>query len=632
MAERLETQEANNDLAISAILDGKKLAVPFPFVVLVAVVGIFVSVYHLYTGWFSGIAPVAQEWTTLHSLMILAILLFPLGRKSWRDKLNRWSLVDFLFILLLIVFTVRFFLTYESYYLGRYAHADDFDIIAGTITIIILLEIARRCLGLGLTVITAFFIVQGLISDRLPESIPLYGPPISWRTTIEFLYMQEWGLWNIPTKIVSQFVILFFIMVGIWKYTGVMDIVKYLALSLTGRYTGGPAKAAVLASALFGTIQGASVSNVVSSGSWTIPTMKGAGYKPHFAGAVEAVASSGGLITPPVMGLAAFLMADFLGLTYLEVMAAAIIPTLLFYCATFAAVHFQAKRDKLAGIDAAQIPKVLPVLAKSWFFILPLTMLIVFLLNGYSIGRSVMFCIIVLLLMVLLIAPLFRWISNRNRKLNFLRMLIPEEAPPSPRRFLMALEEGGRMAVSVGIVVGVVGLIIGTFWASGLGIRISELIISWSGGNLFVALIIMAVVALIIGMGVPFTAAYITLYMFAIPALIALGAPPLGAHFFALFWCLVSGITPPVAMTAYVAAGIAGASMMRTAWTALKIALPLYFIPFFLIYELGLLGQGPIVDILRIAATGIIGVICIASSTIGWMLRRANVPERFLLL
>ena len=625
-------EEDTSNSAVDAVITGRKLAVPRPLVVVVAALAIFVSIFHLYTAWFSAIPPVAHEWATLHMIMILAFLTFPLGRKSWLDKLNGWSIVDFLGIALLTLFTVRFYVTYEDYILIRYGNADSFDIFAGTVTIIILLELTRRCLGLPLSLVAIFLIFQGLVSDKFPEWVPFYGPPISWRTTVEFLYLQEWGLWNIPTKIVSYFIILFFVLVGIWKYTGVLGIVRDLATAVAGKFTGGPAKVAVIASAFFGTIQGSSVSNVVSSGSWTIPTMKATGYKPHFAGAVEAVASSGGLITPPVMGLAAFLMADFLGISYLEVMAAAIVPTLLFYGGTFGAVHFQAKRDGLVGMAPSQIPKLLPVLAKSWLFLMPLTTLIWFLLQGFSIARAVMWSIFLLILLVLVVAGIIRWVCRRTERVRPLLVFVPPEAPPSPRSLLLALEEGGRMAVTIGIAVGTVGLIIGTFWASGLGVRISELIVSWSGGNLFVALVIAAVVALVIGMGIPFTAAYITLYMFAIPALIDLGAPPIAAHFFALFWALVSGVTPPVAVTAYAAAGIAGSNMMRTAWSAMKIAIPLYFIPFFFVYEVALLGQAPILEVVRVAVTGLIGVFAISAGGAGWLLRCTNVIERFLML
>jgi TRAP transporter 4TM/12TM fusion protein len=618
--------------AVDAVITGRKLAAPRPLVVAIASLAILVSVFHLFTAWFSAIPPIAQEWATLHMIMILAFLAFPLGRKSWQDKLNGWSIVDFVGIALLILFTVRFYLTYEDYILIRYGKADDFDIFAGTVTIFIILELTRRCLGLPLTLVAVFLIFQGLVSDKFPDWVPFYGPPISWRTTIEFLYLQEWGLWNIPTKIVSYFIILFFVLVGIWKYTGVLGIVRDLATSIAGKYTGGPAKVAVIASAFFGTIQGSSVSNVVASGSWTIPTMKTTGYKPHFAGAVEAVASSGGLITPPVMGLAAFLMADFLGISYLKVMAAAVVPTILFYAGTFGAVHFQAKRDGLVGLAPSEIPKFLPVLAKSWLFLLPIGTLILFLLQGFSIARAVIWSILILALLIMVVAGIIRWASRRSAKANSLLVFIPEEAPPSPRGVLLALEEGGQMAVTIGIAVGTVGLIIGTFWATGLGLRISELIVTWSGGDLFVGLVIAAVVALIIGMGIPFTAAYITLYMFAIPALIDLGAPPLAAHFFALFWALVSGITPPVAVTAYTAAGIAGSNMMRTAFTAVKIAIPLYFIPFFFVYDLALLGQAPFIEVLRVVATGLIGVFAISAGGAGWLLRNPNVIERILLL
>ena len=234
--------------------------------------------------------------------------------------------------------------------------------------------------------------------------------------------------------------------------------------------------------------------------------------------------------------------------------------------------------------------------------------------------------------MSIFISGAIRWLSGRARWARPLAVFIPEQAPPSPRGILLALEEGGQMAITIGIACGTVGLIIGTFWASGLGVRISELIVSWSGGDLFIALIIASVVALIIGMGIPFTAAYITLYMFAIPALISLGAPPMGAHFFTLFWCILSNITPPVALAAYGAAGVAGANMIKTAWTAMKIAIPLYLIPFFFIYDMSLLGQGTILEIIRVAFTGLIGVFAIGAGSSGWFLRMHSTVERVLFI
>lgn len=618
--------------AVEAVITGRKLPAPRLLVVVVAALSVMVAVFHLYTAWFSSMPPIAQEWTTLHMIMILAFLVFPLKRRSWRDKLNWWSTLDFLGIALLILFTIRFFLTYENYILVRHANADSFDVFAGTLTIIILLELTRRALGWSLTLVAAFFVVQGLISDRFPEWLPFYGPPLSWRTTIEFLYLQEWGLWSEPVKIVSSFIILFFVLVGLWTRTGVMGVIRDLSIAIAGKYAGGPAKAAVVASAMEGMIEGSALTNVVGSGSWTIPTMKSIGYKPHFAGAVEAVASSGGVITPPVMGIAAFLMADFLGLSYAKVMASAIVPALIFFAGTFGAVHFQAKKDGLLGLPSSQIPRWLPTLAKSWLFLLPLGVLVLFLMQGFSIGRAVMWSIILLLALVLLLCPVIRLLARLTPGARRLLTLVPDDAPPTPQALLLGLEEGGRMAASIGVAVGTVGLIIGTFWASGLGIRLSELIVSWSGGNLFVAAIVMAVVAIVIGMGVPITASYITLYMFAIPALIGIGAAPLAAHWFALWWATLSGITPPVALAAYAGAAIAGAGMVRTAVTAMRIAIPLYFIPFFFIYNMELLGQGPILEVVWVAFTGILGAVLISAGGAGWLLRQASSVERLLLM
>lgn len=590
----------------------------------VAALAVTVAVFHLYTAWFSDLLPLASLWVSLHSVMILALLVRPL--RGWR------VIIDYICIALLVVFTARFFIDYEYIILYGHTQAGTFDIIAGTLTIIIVLELTRRYLGWAIPILAAAFILEGLVSDKFPRSFFLYGPPISWKAMIEYMYLQEWGLWNIPMQVFSQFIVLFFVLVGVWQCSGIMDIVKNLALAVAGRFTGGPAKVAVVASAFFGTIQGSSVSNVVSSGSWTIPTMKSFGYRPKFAGAVEAVSSSGGLITPPVLGLAAFVMADFLGISYLKVMAVSIVPALLFYVGTFAAVHFEAKRAELPGLPPSQIPKLLPVLARSWLFLLPIAVLIFITLQGLDLGTAVAWSIIVLAFITMPFAGFLRWLTRRSPASRIIDYIFPNQAPPSPRAVLSAMENAGRMAIDVGMAVASAGLIIGAFWASGLGLILGELVVTWSGGNLFIGLVIAAFAGLIIGMGVPFTAAYILLYLIVIPALINMGAPPLAAHYFSLFWALISGITPPVAIAAYAAAGIAQAGMIATALTAMRIALPLYFLPFFFVYDTALLGQGPIAYVLLIAFTGCVGVTIIGAGTSGFLLRKANFIERILMM
>ncbi|MFC1905107.1 TRAP transporter permease, partial [Chloroflexota bacterium] len=415
-----------------------------------AVLCVTIAVYHFYTAWFSNLLPLVQLWISLHLVMIVALLSRPLGRGWWR-------ILDFVGIAGLLVFTVRFFVDYEFIILFGHAKADAFSMVAGTMTIIILIDLARRYLGWTIVILTIFIMLQGLVADKFPKGFFLYGPPITWRSIVEFEYLAEWGIWNIPVQVFSGFIVLFFVLVGVWRCAGVMDVVRDLALTIAGRYTGGPAKVAVIASAFFGTIQGASISNVVSSGSWTIPTMKATGYRPAFAGAVEAVASSGGLITPPVLGLAGFVMADFLNIPYLTIMAISIIPALLFYAGTLSAVHFEAKRAGLPGLPPSQIPRLLPVLARSWLFVLPIAVLILLLLQGFPIGTCVAWSVVALLIATIPVAGSIRWLTRRWHWLRPINHIFPETTPPKPQALLLALEDAGRMSINVGIAVATAG-------------------------------------------------------------------------------------------------------------------------------------------------------------------------------
>lgn len=313
---------------------------------------------------------------------------------------------------------------------------------------------------------------------------------------------------------------------------------------------------------------------------------------------------------PPVMGAAAFLIAEFMGISYFEVALAALIPAIFYFAAIFMMVHLEAKKLNLAGVPKSDLPTLRPILSKSWVFLMPVAILFYFMIIGYGLATSVMYCIIVL----------------------FALSMIKKETRSSPLTLLRAFERAANMAVTVGIAMACAGLLIGTFYLSGLGDMLARMIVTIAGNNLYIALIATAVVSLILGMGIPTTIVYVMVYMFAIPALIKMGANPLAANLFAFYYGIISTITPPVALTAFAAAALAGSPMMRTGWTASRLAIAGYVVPFMFVLAPSLVLQGPILDTILNSGTALIGIFCVAIAFEGWYLGRVNWLERTLYL
>jgi len=458
-----------------------------------------------------------------------------------------------------------------------------------------------------LPIVAIVALLYAVSGPYLPGMLAHPGFPIS--ELAPYMYLRTDGIFGVPLGVSASFIFLFVLFGAILNVSGAGQFFIDLALALTGRSRGGPAKAAIVSSALMGSVSGSSVANTVTTGSFTIPLMKSVGYPSHFAGAVEAASSTGGQIMPPVMGAAAFVMAQFLGISYWSIVVAAVIPALLYFFSIFAMVHFRAGREGIEGIPKSELPRVSAVLKKGWHLLLPVVTLIIFLALGYSAIKAVFWSIILLIGI--------SWIG-------------PKEHRMTPKKILHAFIDGGTSAVEVAAACACSGIIIGVVGITGLGLAFTSFIIGLSHGILFLALILTMIASIILGMGLPTTAKYIILSTLAAPAIHRMGVPMLAAHLFILYYGVIADITPPVALAAYAGAGIARANAMRTGFTALGLALAGFIVPFMFAYNQALLFQASLWRVLLASGTGILGVIALAACVQNYYFARLNLVERVL--
>jgi TRAP transporter 4TM/12TM fusion protein len=483
------------------------------------------------------------------------------------------------------------------------------DLLMGSLTVVLLLEASRRVIGLAMPMIAIFFILETMFSNHIPGLFQ--GRGFSWGSIVKQLYVWDSGIFGIPMYVASTIVIAFIIFSNFLQHSGAGKFIIDVAFSLFGRFKGGPAKVAIFASALFGTISGSTSANVAGTGVFTIPMMKQVGYKPHFAGAVEAVASNGGQIMPPVMGAVAFIMCEFLQITYIAVCIAALIPAILYFLSVLIMVHLEALKEGLRGLPREMLPSFKKTMWSGWFYLIPILVLIFFLaFLQYSPEFAVLYA-----LGSLFLVGLF------NRKSSILQL----------RKILECLESSGRAMLEVGTACATAGIIIGCIGLSGLGQKLSTGLVFVSGGNLPILLVVTAIAAFILGMGMTSIPIYIMLVILVAPALIQMGVLPLAAHLFVFYWGLVSFITPPVCIAAFVAAAIAGSKPFQTGWQATKLGIASFIIPFFFVYSPVLLLKGPLWEIMQAVTTSTLGIVALSASVAGYGLRHLNFWERSLL-
>jgi TRAP transporter 4TM/12TM fusion protein len=477
------------------------------------------------------------------------------------------------------------------------------DLAAGALAVLLVLELARRTTGWGLVTVCVLALVYAMAGPYLPGFLAHRG--YGAVRLIEHLYLSTEGIWGGPLGVSADFVYLFVLFGVVLEHAGGGALLIALADRVAGGTRGGPAKTAAVASAFMGSLSGSAVANVVTTGSFTIPLMKRAGFRPFFAGAIEAAASTGGQLMPPVMGAGAFILATWTNIPYVQVASAAVIPAVLYYAALLAAIHFRAGR---MGIEPTGVQHAEGI-AKRLHLLLPVVVIVVFLAGGRSPMRAAF------------------WGVASAVALAMLR---------SSTRFSMpeargVLEGAGRGAVQVAAACAAAGVVVGVASLTGIGLRMSELIVMLSGGNLLAALVLTAFGSVILGMGLPTTAAYVVLAALGAPALVQLGVPLLAAHLFIFYFGCISNVTPPVSLAAFAAAGIAGAPALRTALSAAVLAGAGFLVPFMFIYGPPLLLDGSVAEIVLTTVTAIAGVTALASAAMGFGRRELLVWERIAL-
>jgi TRAP transporter 4TM/12TM fusion protein len=478
------------------------------------------------------------------------------------------------------------------------------DLLAGTLAIVLVIELARRTTGWGLVVVCILALAYAVLGPYLPGLLAHrgYGPV----RLVEHIFLSTEGIWGVPLGVSADFVYLFVLFGAVLEMAGGGALLIALANKVAGRTRGGPAKTAAVASALMGSLSGSAVANVVTTGAFTIPMMRKAGFQPHFAAAVEAAASTGGQIMPPVMGAGAFILATWTSIPYLEVAVAALVPAVLYYVAVIAAIHFRAG---LMGIGPAPVEQSGPI-ATRMHLLLPLAVIVALLVMGRSAMRAAFWGVASALLLAAA-SPATR---------------------PSRRQLRGIVEDAGRGAVQVAAACAAAGIVVGVASLTGIGLRMSELIVTLSGGNLLAALLLTALGAVVLGMGLPTTAAYVVLAALGAPALEQLGVPVLAAHLFIFYFGCLSNVTPPVALAAFAAAGLAGAAPMRTGVMASLLASAGFIVPFMFVYGPPLLLEGALWEIALACVTATLGVTALAASAIGYAGRRLAAWERLVAL
>ncbi|MBL3538832.1 TRAP transporter permease [Aminivibrio sp.] len=571
---------------------------------MVRFVCIVFSLFQLYTAAFGVYEAQIQRSIHLGFTLVLVYLLYPARLSKRKEGVKG---VDVLLALLGLAVGAYIVVEYSDLMM-RAGLPTTGDIVFGAACILLVLEASRRVVGIPITIVAIFFLAYAYYGPYFPGMFAHRG--FSYTRIITHMYVTTEGILGMPLGVAATFVFMFILFGAFLHKTGLGKFFIDLALAATGHRVGGPAKVAVLASGFFGTISGSSVANTVTTGTFTIPLMKSIGYKPEFAGAVEAAASTGGQLMPPIMGAAAFVMSQFIGIAYIEIAIAAALPALLYYLAVGIMVHMEAKRLGLKGLPKDRLPNLKKVLSDGWHLLLPLFVIVYLLVKGYTPLRAALVCIIVTVAIAMM---------KKSTRLNV-------------KDVLDALENGARSAIGVSAACACAGIIIGVVTLTGVGLKIANGIVVLSGGSFFLTLVLTMVASIILGMGLPTTAKYIVLASMAAPAITKFGVPVLAAHMFIFYFGIVADLTPPVALVSYAAAGIAQSNPMKTGFTGLRLAMAGFLIPYIFVYNPGiLLIDTTLPEVVLIAATSILGAFSLALAGSGFWMRPLNIIERLVL-
>jgi TRAP transporter 4TM/12TM fusion protein len=564
----------------------------------VSVVAIAMSLFHMYVAGFGPPEAMIFRGTHLLFALTLVFLLYPLKPEGG----VRWRILDMVLLIGSWAFVLHIFFNYE-YLTNRMIYVDDlttFDKIYAVVATFIVLDATRRVLGWALPITALVFLVYTVFLTN-----------IKLQVLLEQLYLSLEGIFGPTLGVSASYVMLFVLFGAFMERSGTGKLFMDFALAITGHTAGGPGKVSVVSSALFGTVSGSAVANVMVDGPITIPLMKKTGFHPPFAAAVEAVASTGGQIMPPVMGAAAFVMAEFLAVSYFQVTIWAAIPAILYYVAVFFSVHFKAKRVGLLGVPKSELPSLGSVMRERGHLFVPIVLVFVTLVAGYS-------------------APLCALVGT----LFCLPLALIKKSTREGIRWqsvIEALEDGARNTLLVAMACACAGIVIGCVTLTGMGISFTQFVVGLAREMLPLALALTAMAGIILGMGMPTTPAYIVMVSLLVPALVKLGAIAPAAHMFAFYFAILSAITPPVALAVYAAASLAKTDLWKAGWEAVRIGAAGFIVPFMFVYEPSMLMIGDWRDIASSFVTATIGTILLAASLQGYLIRSATMWQRVVL-
>lgn len=563
------------------------------------VMSLFIFLTAYYSAFRGGLEPQLIAVSLLGFLAAMVFLTKPANRKSKNPRGNVMMGIDFTLAIIMVLMETYILFNYKDFVIsGMIGQITQFEMFIGFAYIILILEATRRIGGLPIVILAIFAMIHTVYANYFPGFFN--GAGSSWRSLMLYLFKGDGGLWSSAFNSYCKLILYFLIFAGVLETTGVSKIFIDLSIALTGRFRGGPAKCAVVGSALMGTVQGAAVSNVVTTGTFAIPLMKKSGYSSTFAGGVQAVAATGSMIMPPVMGSAAFIMASFMGVPYLDVCIAGALPAILYYLAIFLMVDFQAAKDNIVGMPKEKCPDAREVLNKGWYMLLPLFVIIVLLVAGFSATMSAVWATISLVLL--------SFVKKENRITS--------------RQFLNAVEKSIQASLTIAMYCASAGLVGGAITQSGLAMRISNLVLQVAGNSLLPALLITAFVSILLGMGLTTPVVFITVSTLFVPSLVKLGIDPMAANMFALYYGVVSNVTPPVALASFAAAGISGADPMKTAVQGFFLGIVAFIVPFAFVYNPTLLFIGMPKDIIIAFISASIGCVALAGGVTGWLMAK----------
>ncbi|WP_422528133.1 TRAP transporter permease [Serratia fonticola] len=571
---------------------------------------IAISLYAIYSNALANTQEFYRNTTFLSGILILGFILFPFSKKHATAKFNVW---DYLFIILTLVSYGYFYFNYLDLHVVRKSLPNTTDYIMAVVGIGVLFEAARRTTGLFIPGLASFAIIYAIFGQYFMGIFGHSG--FSVERLLYRLFMTSEGIFGITLSTASTAIVVFILFGAFLSVSGATQLFNDLALAVAGRRRGGPAQVAVISSALTGSLSGSAVANVATTGTFTIPLMKSIGLSARFAGAVEATASTGGMIMPPIMGAAAFIMAGFLGISYTTIVIAAIVPALLYYAALIIAIDLEAKKLGLKGISKENIPQVKAVLKARGLLLLPLFIVIGTLLMG----RTPIYAGFLGIIAIIVAS----WITPDTS----VRM--------TPKKIADALNEAARGSIQVTIACAAIGVIICVVTMTGIGSTLAFNIVSMTNNTLWMILLVVMLVCIVLSMGLPSTALYIVVAVTVSPILIKAGVLPLAAHFFVFWFGALSNITPPVALASYTAASIARADPMQTSWDAVRLALPGFIIPFILVYNPMLLMQGDdlnALSVIHMVITALVGIYALSIASANFWLMKTHWLERILFI